>query len=197
MRAISAALEPRRAPPEAGGECETLSSLLAATPPARQAASPVPECPSVGSMGHPHTCADACKYQFKHSACKDRGGGVVRQGCRVGGLTHRKCTLFVLCVWLAPGEILTVKRSHLRVRRCRRELEDGQKEHLGEESTSRRSRGRICCHISLTSSPRLNQAHQASQCVHMGVVALVVIGCIVLNCAGRLARDSLGYPSGG
>lgn len=48
-----------------------------------QAASPVPECPSVGSMGHPHTCADACKYQFKHSACKD----------------GRNCVRCHLCPW--------------------------------------------------------------------------------------------------
>jgi len=35
-----------------------------------QASAPT-DCPSVGSMGHPETCADACKYHWKSGACKD------------------------------------------------------------------------------------------------------------------------------
>jgi hypothetical protein len=30
-----------------------------------------PCAPSVGSIGHPHTCADACKYTSKKKGCKD------------------------------------------------------------------------------------------------------------------------------
>lgn len=30
-----------------------------------------PACPSVGSVGHPHTCAEACKFHSKGKVCKD------------------------------------------------------------------------------------------------------------------------------
>jgi len=30
-----------------------------------------PACPSVGSLGHPYCCADACKFHTKRRGCKD------------------------------------------------------------------------------------------------------------------------------
>jgi len=48
----------------------------------------VPACPSVGSLGHPHNCAKACKYHFKGQRCKD----------------GQNCTRCHLCAWTRWSE---------------------------------------------------------------------------------------------
>eukprot|EP00405_Crypthecodinium_cohnii_P015062 CAMPEP_0206461906 /NCGR_PEP_ID=MMETSP0324_2-20121206/25647_1 /ASSEMBLY_ACC=CAM_ASM_000836 /TAXON_ID=2866 /ORGANISM="Crypthecodinium cohnii, Strain Seligo" /LENGTH=192 /DNA_ID=CAMNT_0053933931 /DNA_START=72 /DNA_END=650 /DNA_ORIENTATION=+ len=50
---------------------------------------PVPspeDCPSVGSLGHPHSCAEGCKYQQRRGTCKD----------------GRLCVRCHLCAWKRP-----------------------------------------------------------------------------------------------
>lgn len=47
----------------------------------------VPVCLSAGSVGHPHTCADACKFAWKRRGCKD-------------GSDCNRCHL---CVWRKTG----------------------------------------------------------------------------------------------
>lgn len=55
-----------------------LESLMTAQRTTEVAARPeVPVCVSVGSVGHPHACAEACKFAWKRRGCKD-GAACVR-----------------------------------------------------------------------------------------------------------------------
>jgi len=53
--------------------------------------------PSVGSVGHPHSCAAPCKYFFKSSGCKDGGA----------------CTRCHICTWSRKQERKKVEDSQM------------------------------------------------------------------------------------